>query len=148
MYYIITNEPEDELVMKGVNQLISDFESPIPSSNGNYIFITLGNEKKGGNGGTRNQLVIIGHANENGISGYKTFKSYWEDVTKNNPNLYPKTNKDTVVFLIACSAAGVSKIKFKNLNIAEEFKSGLKVETLWASTTSVNLNFKGDWEKV
>ena len=147
MYYIITNEPEDKLVMKAVNKLIGKKQTNISVSNGDYIFITQGTAKKGGDGGKKaNQLVIIGHANENGISGYKTFKSYWEDVLKSNVEI--KIDNSTKVYLIACSTAKESEIKFLYKNIASEFKKFLNVSTLWASYSTVNIDFEGTWTKV
>jgi len=147
MYYIITNEPEDDLVMKGINRLIQRSMPPIPSTDGHCVLIAQGSQEVFGNGGTNsNCMVIIGHANQDSISGYRTFDSFWEDVTKAGVKIH--YNQSTSVFLIACGTAGDGSSKFAYQHIAEEFKNKLGVNNLWASEDAVNTDFEGTWTKI
>jgi hypothetical protein len=143
MFYIVTTEPEDRVVMNAVNA-IRDGEGAIPGPNGNYKFVVPSATNTTGDGGTGSStLVIVGHASADSLSGYTTWREYREDIGDR-----VDWDEPTRVYIAACSTAGEGS-KFLHGSIAREIAKAFPKATVWASSTNVSSRtLAGDWEIV
>jgi len=140
MYDIVTLEPEDGAVERGVNAIIKG-QGTIPDPQGNYRYIVPGSHHVEGDGGTHSHVVVVvGHGTANSISKRNTFAKFREDAG----DVVDWKNATTIV-LVPCSTNAEDGTAFLHGNIAHEVKAACPHATVWASSTAVTRGSQSGW---
>lgn len=144
MYYVVTTEPEDPVVMVAVNAIVKG-EGAIPGPNGGYKLVVPGSVHTEGDGGVGSAtLVIVAHASTTKIGGCRTWAEYRGKFSDAVDWREPRQ-----VYVAACSTAGEDPSRFVHGSIAGEIKAAFRWATVWASRTAVSSRTQsGDWEIV